>query len=96
MKWYRLLLLAYPRSFRERFGRDLEEIMRANVPGRQAAVARLLVAVLLDDHGDVPITLTPTRQAFTVRAGARNLGGATVFSVPPALNEYDANDRSRV
>ena len=26
MKWYRLLLYAYPRSFRERFGRDLEEL----------------------------------------------------------------------
>jgi iron complex outermembrane recepter protein len=28
-----------------------------------------------DDHDDVPITLTPTRQAFTLRAGARELNG---------------------
>ena len=26
MNWYRLLLRAYPWAFRERFGRDLEEL----------------------------------------------------------------------
>jgi putative ABC transport system permease protein len=45
VKWYRLLLYAYPRSFRDRFGRDLEELFHDVYRTRAANLTRPRLAL---------------------------------------------------